>query len=120
MSSVPGRDSLVKYDTPVVVLGHKAKLVKPVSTRVDSKAPLPSTDDILATLLPPRSWKEDGQLWTQHVSSTPATKIDVVNLQEALDLRLQQRQARETGICPIREELYAQTFGERQTLHRIH
>ena len=32
-------------------------------------------------------------------------------MQENLDQRLQQRQARETGICPIREELYAQCFG---------
>ena len=32
-------------------------------------------------------------------------------LQEQLDQRLQQRQARETGICPIREELYSQCFG---------
>ena len=31
--------------------------------------------------------------------------------QEKLDQQLQQRQARETGICPIREELYAQCFG---------
>lgn len=28
--------------------------------------------------------------------------------QEKLDQELQRRQARETGICPIREELYAQ------------
>lgn len=111
-AAAPGRESLVKYDTPVLVLGHKAKPTKPVPTRIDKKAPMPSTDDILATLLPPRSWTQDGQLWTQHVSSTPATRIDVVNLQEALDLKLQQRQARETGICPIREELYAQTFDE--------
>jgi dynein light intermediate chain len=33
-------------------------------------------------------------------------------LQEQLDQKLQQRQARETGICPIREELYAQCFDE--------
>ena len=33
-------------------------------------------------------------------------------MQEDLDRRLQQRQARETGICPIREELYAQCFDE--------
>merc|ERR1719453_1260516 len=31
---------------------------------------------------------------------------------EALDKWLQQRQARETGICPIREELYSQGFDE--------
>jgi len=38
----------------------------------------------------------------QSVSATPATKQDVLDLQEKLDKRLQQRQARETGICPIR------------------
>lgn len=48
----------------------------------------------------------------QYVSSTPATRLDVINLQEQLDHKLQQRQARETGICPVREELYAQCFDE--------
>ena len=80
-----------------------------------------------------REWTEDGQLWIQYVSSTPATRLDVINLQvlsffstpassdtvphlqEQLDLKLQQRQARETGICPVREELYAQCFGELQS-----
>ena len=46
------------------------------------------------------------------VSSTPATRPDVVNLQKNLDKALQARQARETGICPIREELYSQCFDE--------
>ncbi|XP_012558664.2 33 kDa inner dynein arm light chain, axonemal isoform X2 [Hydra vulgaris] len=55
---------------------------------------------------------EGGQLWIQEVSSTPATRMDVVNLQEQLDMRLQQRQARETGICPVRRELYSQAFDE--------
>lgn len=48
----------------------------------------------------------------QSVSSTPATRLDVINLQEKLDTSLQQRQARETGICPVRRELYSQCFGE--------
>lgn len=46
------------------------------------------------------------------MSSTPATRLDVINVQEHLDRKLQERQARETGICPVREELYAQCFGE--------
>ena len=37
--------------------------------------------------------------------------LEIICFQEQLDLKLQQRQARETGICPIREELYAQCFG---------
>jgi dynein light intermediate chain len=38
--------------------------------------------------------------------------VDVINLQDELDRKLQSRQARETGICPIREELYSQCFDE--------
>ncbi len=53
-----------------------------------------------------------GQLWVQYVSPSPATRLDVVNLQDELDKKLQERQARETGICPIREELYSQAFDE--------
>lgn len=100
----------------------------------------------------------------QYVSSTPATRLDVIHLQEKLDQQLQQRQvrtllccipftarhslncrhaaspavyscswtvasksqgqpgnfsvflavaqARETGICPVREELYSQCLDE--------
>lgn len=50
------------------------------------------TEEILNTILPPKEWEEDGQLWRQQVSTTPATRLDVVNLQEQLDMRLQQRQ----------------------------
>jgi len=77
---------------------------------LDSKN-LQQTDEILNSILPPREWTEGNQLWVQHVSSTPATRLDVINLQEQLDMRLQQRQARETGICPVRRELYSQCFG---------
>lgn len=66
----------------------------------------------LRTVLVRREWTEDGQLWIQYVSSTPATRLDVINLQEQLDHQLQARQARETGICPIRQELYSQCFDE--------
>lgn len=70
------------------------------------------TEDILNRILPPREWTHDGQLWVQYVASTPATRLDVITLQESLDQQLQHRQARETGICPVREELYAQCFDE--------
>lgn len=80
--------------------------------KLDRRTALPPTEDVLDAILPPREWTNDGQLWIQHVSSIPATRTDVIWLQEQLDLKLQQRQARETGICPIREELYAQCFDE--------
>ena len=52
------------------------------------------TEDILNSILPPRSHESDGTLWVQNVSATPATRLDVINLQEKLDAQLQARQAR--------------------------
>merc|ERR1719261_2372338 len=47
----------------------------------------------------------------QYVSKEPATRL-VITLQEQMDTRLLERQARETGICPVREDLYSQCFDE--------
>ena len=69
-------------------------------------------EDYLNSILPPREYTEGGQLWVRYVLPTPATRVDVINLQEKLDRKIQSRQARETGICPIREELYSQCFDE--------
>lgn len=110
--------TLVKYDNPVLVTKHEEKKdsssIK--SPRPKSAPPTADarreTEEILNSILPPKEWEEDGQMWRQHVSTTPATRLDVVNVQEQLDMRLQQRQARETGICPIRRELYNQCFDE--------
>lgn len=67
----------------------------------ESEAQRSETEEILDSILPPREWEESGQLWRQSVSSTPATRLDVINLQEQLDQKLEQRQARETGICQV-------------------
>ncbi|GMI33718.1 hypothetical protein TeGR_g847 [Tetraparma gracilis] len=104
---IPPHNSLVKYDNPILV-----STTKDSNSSKKSNTTTTQTEDILNSILPPREWTEDGQLWVQYVSSTPATRLDVINLQEALDHKLQQRQARETGICPVREELYAQCFDE--------
>lgn len=103
--------SLVKYHTPILVSITNAK-GKKGQKKPQQEKQTTQTEDILNSILPPREWTEDGQLWVQYVSSTPATRLDVVNLQEQLDHQLQSRQARETGICPIREELYSQCFDE--------
>lgn len=99
--------SLVKYHTPTLVSKTAGGAGKKSSNKETTQ-----TEDILNSILPPREWTEDGQLWVQYVSSTPATRVDVLNLQQQLDHQLQSRQARETGICPVREELYAQCFDE--------
>jgi len=105
--------SLVKYNTPILISTTGATKGKKDKKAKDVQHPAMSqTEDILNSILPPREWTQEDQLWVQYVSSTPATRADVINLQEDLDKWLQQRQARETGICPIREELYSQCFDE--------
>ena len=40
-------------------------------------------------------------LMTMMMMTMMTPRLDVMNLQEQLDLKLQQRQARETGICQV-------------------
>lgn len=48
-------------------------------------------EDYLNSILPPREYSDSGQLWVQYVSPIPATRLDVINLQEELDKKLQER-----------------------------
>ncbi|KAM4796511.1 axonemal dynein light intermediate polypeptide 1 [Rhinophrynus dorsalis] len=129
---IPPADSLLKYDIPVLISknlerksaksralkasSQQAVFTAPVPPPPKSKSPQPDVakapEEILNAILPPREWMENNQLWIQQVSSTPSTRMDVVHLQDELDVKLQQRQARETGICPVRRELYSQCFDE--------
>ncbi|XP_055066513.1 axonemal dynein light intermediate polypeptide 1 [Misgurnus anguillicaudatus] len=128
---IPPSDSLLKYESPVLVSKNTERKspksrplkVSPQQTSVSGPVPPPpkpkspdashqQTEEILNAILPPREYIEDGQLWVQAVSSAPCTRADVINLQEELYKKLQQRQARETGICPVRRDLYSQCFDE--------
>ncbi|CCD12498.1 unnamed protein product [Trypanosoma congolense IL3000] len=107
------RPLLVKYDTPMLLseVKHRRALKekKRGAIGVDNG---PQAEDVLCSIIPPRGYEENGQQWVQYVSSTPATRMDVINLQERLDALLLERNARESGICPVREELYCQVFDE--------
>ena len=104
--------SLVKYSKPVYVpkgsKDGKGKPGDPLETVVTN------TQDILNSILPPRTYQPEksNKSYREYVLSTPATKADVIALQKELDNQLQIRRARETGICPIREELYGECFDE--------
>ncbi|XP_020510876.2 axonemal dynein light intermediate polypeptide 1-like [Labrus bergylta] len=131
---IPPAESLLKYDNPVLISkstdrkSPKGRPLKvspqqvgeqstPVPTPPKSKPTSTDTnkqedEEILNAILPPREWTEGTQLWVQQVSSAPCTRTDVIHLEELLDTKLQQRQARQTGICPVRRELYSQCFDE--------
>ena len=109
------KQTLLKYDVPVHVGAGIEYKKKPLSAITQSKkdgSPELLTRDILNIILPPREFKSNGQDLIQFVSTTPSTRSDVVKLQQQLDNELQKRKARETGICPIRSDLYAQCFDE--------
>ena len=109
----------MKYDTPILVSKTFGKgaassnsSAKTSASSLASGNEANKAEDYLNSILPPREYSDAGQLWVQYVSPIPATRLDVIILQEELDKKLQERQARETGICPIREELYSQAFDE--------
>ncbi|XP_061084640.1 axonemal dynein light intermediate polypeptide 1-like [Conger conger] len=70
------------------------------------------TEEILHAILPPREWADGCGLWVQRVSTAPGSRIDVIKLEEQLNLKLLQRQAKETGLCQVRRELHSQCFDE--------
>ena len=115
------RESLVQFGTPMEMPKSEAPVKTQQKTLFGKKKqnlpPMESKPDmetILNSILPPREWdSEDGyKHFIQYVSHNNASREDVANLQKLLDERLLARQARESGICPIREELHSQCFDE--------
>ncbi len=123
--------SLVKYDTPYLISStskNKKTLedlkeseeesnlyLRKIINKDDDESLINfkySVKDALNRLLPPKKITDKDQEWVQYVTCTPVAKSDVVNLQENLERKLQTEQARETGICPIREKLYTECFDE--------
>ena len=79
------------------------------SSAIDSN---PSLSETLNAMFLPREWEENGKKFIQYVSPEPATREKARDLFKALDEKIKERQAREKGICPVREELYSQCFDE--------
>ena len=115
-------ESLVKYDDPIekqeISEVHATKtnseilkdiLLNATSTGKDAS---PDIDSLLNIMIPPIEYVENGKKFVKHVSHAPSSREDVINLQKDLDERLIARQAKDHGICPIREELHAQCFDE--------
>lgn len=114
------RESLVQYESPIELSAgvDPNDPMKKTFGATKKKAQLPpmeskpSSEDILNAILPPREWLENGKHYIQYVSHAEASRVDVARLREMLDQKLMERQARESGICPVREELFSQCFDE--------
>jgi dynein light intermediate chain len=114
-------DLLVRYEHPELLTKKEEYTTrKGLARRNDANASASYTEETSATLkaevinsiTPPREFDDGGQAWIQYVSSAPSTTAEVIKLQSKFDKLLEDRQARETSICPIREDLYSQCFDE--------
>ncbi|GMT04303.1 hypothetical protein PENTCL1PPCAC_26477, partial [Pristionchus entomophagus] len=54
----------------------------------------------------------DGARWVSRTSTVPATRLDLVSIEEKLENEMREGRAKEFGICPIRRHLYDQLFEE--------
>ena len=88
-------DSLVKYDNEQQVstsaTGKKSQKKKQQQLPPLDKGATTRNEDYLNSILPPREYTSGGQLWVRYVSPTPATRVDVITLQDELEKRLQAR-----------------------------
>ena len=89
----------MKYDTPILVsksfggkggaVGEGIESAKTSASSLTSGDPTANkAEDYLNSILPPREYQDSGQLWVQYVSPIPATRLDVIILQEELDKKL--------------------------------
>lgn len=109
--------TLVRMDPPLLLEGPPeiaSAAAAAAARRVAVHGAEAGIDDIINSILPPRLWTQrgDGTTWMQYVSKEPSTRMDVLALNEALDERLAQRQAKPDGICPVREDIHRQCFDE--------
>ena len=108
-----GPASLVKFENALRIGGDAGGPMDGAGGAAGGAAKISSqTEEILNSVLPPRKFETGGSQYIQYVNKAPATRFDVIDLQEQLDLRVMERQAREAGICPVREDLYTQAFDE--------
>lgn len=114
-------ETLLKFEAPVFVgvsqtTGNNDNNKQTVSPQDNLKNQNSKSgsqlEDMMNSMIPPREWIEESGSWMQYVSKDAATRYDVISLQENLDQKLAERQARETGICQVREHLYQQAFDE--------
>lgn len=102
------QETLVEMEEPLV----KNSAQRNSDSRSANVKASSSMEEILNSIIPPREFTSGDVEYIQYPSKEPSSRMAVQKLQEALDAKLVERQAREVGICPVREDLYTQAFDE--------
>ncbi len=69
-------------------------------------------EEVLNTIISSLVTEDQGKIWLQTPVSFPATNIEVVRLKENLDKCLARKDAKQFGVCHVREDLYFQCLDE--------
>ena len=103
--------TLLQYQSKTE-LGEDSNYVSHKKRQIPEIESNPSIPDSLNSIFLPKEWEENGKKFIQYVSQEPGTREKARDLYKALDAKIKEREAREKGICPVREELYSQCFDE--------
>ena len=103
--------TLLQYQSKIE-LGDDTNYVANKKRQIPEIENNPSIPDALNSIFLPKEWEENGKKFIQYVSQEPGTREKARDLFKALEVKIKEREAREKGICPVREELYSQCFDE--------
>lgn len=107
--------TLIRYDVPYAVHDmHKSlKLRASLGIPLDDRPVDPNVRVIVDRFITPRRWTDShGTLWIQHASPYCTSRTETLETHEKLRRRLKQYEAKETGICPVRNLLIAECYME--------
>ena len=109
-SDIPLED-MAKQDDETVLSNEEIKKIICTPRNKDGSITKDEMQNILDMILPPKVHTEEARKWLTPVSCMPATRHDLIKLQDRLDMYLKQSRARETGLCPIRATFFSELFG---------
>eukprot|EP00825_Cyclidium_porcatum_P020360 TRINITY_DN2309_c0_g1_i2.p1 TRINITY_DN2309_c0_g1~~TRINITY_DN2309_c0_g1_i2.p1 ORF type:complete len:247 (+),score=47.07 TRINITY_DN2309_c0_g1_i2:306-1046(+) len=108
--------SLLQYIQPVEIQAPDPMLSDPLEIKKKSQLPpldsKPSIEDILNKIFLPKQYQLQNRWFQRNVSCEEASRTELTDLEDQLDHLLKERQARKSGICPVREDLHNQLFDE--------
>jgi len=107
--------SLISYGEKVQIGADNIdnKLIK--MPKFEPEEPDPEKESLktfLDSILPPKKVHENGLIFYNFVSCNSAIENDIIKLNKNLQNQMKIRGAKESGVCPIREELYNECFEE--------
>jgi len=113
-------ETLLKWEEPIeVTADYKIKMYIDISNPLARKKnPLPPLDkniprdEILNGMFPVRVFEKDGKKFVQFVSAEDTKREMLKYLEKELENKMKERQARVSGLDPVRLELHFQLFDE--------